>query len=187
MKYTKDEQRLFAIINEYGIERKYNGPFGQIKEQQCKGYKKIRNFINSLTVEEIENSIYLRKSKDILNRCFIDCTNIIKKLVDNYLTSKNKYEIDLELSKEAENLIEDNKLLKIACSIYFLQLNMMSDISTLDFYCCYFSIEDGYFKTIFYTKIDEIKEQGQINVTNEGLMEQESSNCYDLKLTNTQK
>lgn len=93
----KLEKKLFKIIGTYGLEdHLINKSFDEKRISKIKRYIELKNFINSLTQDQINSNLYLRAVSIFMETSIEDCEFIIRRL-------KEKIE-DLELSDENQRL-----------------------------------------------------------------------------------
>lgn len=91
------EKKLFKIIGNYGLEdHLINKSFDEKRINKIKRYNELKNFINSLTQDQINSNLYLRAVSMFMETSIEDCEFIIRRL-------KEKLE-DLELSDENQRL-----------------------------------------------------------------------------------
>lgn len=91
------EKKLFKIIGTYGLEdHLINISLDEKRINKIKRYNELKNFINSLTQDQINSNLYLRAVSMFMETSIEDCEFIIRRL-------KEKIE-DLELSDENQRL-----------------------------------------------------------------------------------
>lgn len=86
-KNQKLEEELFKIVGTYGIEDDIlNMPNDYKKDARLKRYAKLKNFLDSLSGEQIGSNIFLKSAYIFMKTSIDDCSNILNKLneiIDN--------------------------------------------------------------------------------------------------------
>ena len=95
------EQELFKIVGTYGLDDDLLGKeYEYIKKRKEDRYKKLKDFLNSLTEEQINSNIYLLAATTFMKTSLEDC-----KIIANQLA--------IEIEKVDLNSFECPQLLKI--------------------------------------------------------------------------
>ena len=100
------EKKLFKIVGTYGLEDNLvNKSYNEKRIHKAKRYDKLKQFMNSLTPEQILSDIYLTSVSKFIETSLIDCSMIIenlrKKVKNLDISDKNRrFEIYMDIPKE---------------------------------------------------------------------------------------
>lgn len=100
------EKKLFKIIGTYGLEDDLiNKGYDEKKISKTKRYNELKNFMNSLTPQQIHSNLYLTATAEFMETSIIDCKTIIEHLQrqirDLGISDKNRrFEINIDIPKE---------------------------------------------------------------------------------------
>lgn len=131
------EEKLFAIIGSYDFEESiWNESFSNKQLKRIKQYEKLKNFIESLSEEQINNNPYLKQASVFMVSSKKDIEYIIKIFEDNLFHNqeeqKSRIEIVLPFREEQICQIPLHKSLTSRISYYQPNTYKTSYIPVLD-------------------------------------------------------
>lgn len=107
-KNLKLESCLFGIVGTYGLEDYLiNKSFEERKIDKIKRFDKLKKFINSLSEEEIESNIYLKKASEFMTTSIEDCSLIVEELklkINKLELSDSNQRLELNINIPDERL-----------------------------------------------------------------------------------
>ncbi len=102
------ENELFKIIGTYGIEdTSFNKSREYLNAARAKRYGNLKRFIGSLTEEQINSNIFLKRTRSFMNMSEEICTDIMAELYKK-INIKNELgtsKIELKIPKKIQELI----------------------------------------------------------------------------------
>lgn len=105
------EEQLFKIVGAYGIEEQlYNKSLEEKKTIRFNRFKKLKEFMSSLSQEQIDSNLYLQAVQMITRRSIEDCKiieNELKEKVDEMCASSitEVIEVNVDIPEETLKLL----------------------------------------------------------------------------------
>lgn len=107
------EQELFKIVGTYGLDDDLLGKeYEYIRQRKEERYKKLKDFLNSLTEEQINSNIYLLAASTFMKTSLEDCGIIVKQL-EREIIDLNSFEcpqllkVDYDIPEERLSLFPE--------------------------------------------------------------------------------
>ncbi len=131
----KLEAKLFEIVGTYGIEGKmFNMSDEYIKSVRLKRYEKLKSFIDSLTEEQLDSNIFLKRASIFMKTSAEDCPillNALRERIDNENLS-GVIPVECVIPDKTQKYIPEYISTQIAIPYYRPRAYKMEYINVLD-------------------------------------------------------
>ena len=134
------EKKFFKIVGTYGLDDDLiNKSYNEKRIRKAKRYDKLKQFMNSLTEEQISSDLYLTAASKFMETSLIDCPMIIenlrKQIDDLGISDRYRlFEINIDIPKERLDIFPMTILETVSVPYYRPQDYKRSYVDILDEY-----------------------------------------------------